>query len=122
LRRVSAKAADIEDNTGYKFQNLSVGSLEESLLDRNDLPREMKAFADLARNGARGMQRLAEFSRLPDSPMIWKEVAGLASCLNTDKELLHPRLMSFLREHAREWRTFLKACGDNSWIAKMARG
>jgi hypothetical protein len=122
LRRVSAKAAGIEDITEYKFQDLSVGSLEESLLDKTDLPREMKAFADLARNGARGMQRLAEFSKLPDSPMIWKEVAGLASCPITDKEQPHLRLMSLLQEHACEWSIFLAACGHNSWIAKMARG
>jgi hypothetical protein len=122
LRRVSARTAGINDVTKYKFSQLNSNSLEQAVLGSGDAPRGIKAFSDLAGNSARSMQRLAELSQEPESPVVWSEAAGLAEYMGQEAKITHTQLMGLLQQHEKEWNGFLTECGNHSWIVQMARG
>ena len=122
LRRASAIVAGISDSTTYKFSSLTAEALEQAVLGAGEVPREIKSFNDLAANSIRSMQRMADLSKNPSSPIVWGEAAGLAEYLALDVQKARANLTELIQQHEREWSSFLAECGDRSWIAQMARG
>ncbi len=122
LRRVSALSSGIVDTTTYKFSDLTAERLEDAAIADDQPPREMKAFLDLAGNSCRSMQRLADLANDSQNTAIWTEAAALARDRSEDTKAIHGLLMTLLLQHATEWREFLAACGERSWIQEMARG
>jgi hypothetical protein len=122
LRRASAIVAGVADSTTYKFSSLTAEALEQAVLGAGEAPREIKSFNDLAANSIRSMQRMADLSKAPASPIVWAEAVGLAEYLALDVQKVRADLTELIQQHEREWNRFLAECGASSWIAQMARG
>jgi hypothetical protein len=118
LRRVSIKAAALDDPTSYMFEDLAAFSIEESSRHRI---RAIRSFTDLAGNGVRSMQRLADLAQTPQHSGIWTEVAAISQAMGIAAPVVHLNLMQMLECHRREWNAFLAPCGEHSWISRIAR-
>ncbi|MDB5855085.1 MAG: hypothetical protein JWR22_3126 [Herminiimonas sp.] len=122
LRRASAQIAKINDVTKYKFSDSRALSLETAILDGGAAPHAMKSFLDLAGNSIRSMERMAVLANEPENAQIWAEAASLANYMAKDVKTLHTQIVSLLGKHQNEWKAFLQECGEDSWIAHMAKG
>lgn len=122
LRRNAAVAANINDETTYLYQDFTCGTMDAALMDGVTRPRSYKAFDDLASNGVRSMQRLADLATDLDDISIWTEAANVAEAISLPVSEVHGKLGEFLKRHARQWDDFLSRCGQNSWVTAMARG
>ena len=119
LRRVSLLWAGIEDTTSYRASNISSKTFEN--IFSNTIPKEIKAYKDVAMNGIRAMQRLADLAAQPESPRISAEAAGLARYLQQPNQEVRSKMHTFLEQHRLEWDTFLSGCGKDSWVARLVR-
>ena len=119
LRRVSAIAARIQDDTPYLFSNLKTPNFE-SALPQDVKPGAIRAFRDLAGNNLRSMKRLANFYEQPDSPTLWSMSADLARYTNLSIDDANRKLREFIKQHADDWELFINYCGANSWPAQLS--
>ena len=119
LRRVSLFWAGIEDSTSYRASNISSKTFDNMF--SNTMPKEIKAYKDVAMNGIRAMQRMADLATQPESPRISAEVAGLARYLQRPNQDVRSRMHTFLEQHRLEWNAFLSSCGKESWVACLVR-
>jgi hypothetical protein len=122
LRRNAAVAANINDGTSYLYQDITRSTMDASLMEGERRPRNHKAFDDLASNGVRSMQRLAELAADPDSIAVWTEAANIGEAMSLPVAQTHGDLAAFLARHAQQWDDFLSRCGQDSWITATARG
>lgn len=120
LRRAAERSAHVEGATEYLFSDLTAYSLEEALRP-GDGKVKLKFFADLARNSARDMQRLADVVATRHRAAQTTAV-DLARFTGGDISAITVKLEGLLEQHASEWSEFLAACGEDSWISKIARG
>lgn len=121
LRRVALHAACIADVTPYKFANLDKRKFEESM-EGTDLTRNIVAFRDVARNGVRGMHRLASLHSQADQFRIAGESILIARHQGLDNGSVRIELNNMLKQHGHEWYSFLEALGPKSWILEYAKG
>ncbi|MET3916834.1 hypothetical protein ABID97_003616 [Variovorax sp. OAS795] len=121
LRRSAAMAAGIEDPTPYLYENLTAFDMKEALRTNVAQPRGYKAFEDLASNGIRSMQRLADLASTPDALSVWAEAANIAAAQSRPVSEVRTELNQFLARHTLQWQSFLEQCGVDSWPAAMAR-
>jgi hypothetical protein len=122
LRRNAAVAANITDGTKYLYKDFACSTMDEALMEGASRPRNHKAFDDLASNGIRSMQRLADLASDPDRILIWTEAANIAEAMSLPVSTVHDDLADFLRRHAQQWGHFLSGYGRASWVMAMARG
>jgi hypothetical protein len=118
LRRVGLLWAGIHDSTLYRARNLTARSFEGTF--DGQVPRTVNANRDVALNGIRAMQRLADLANKPDSIRVTTEVVGLAVALGEPINEVRSKMEQFLRQHQTEWSRFLKECGPHSWVADIA--
>lgn len=121
LRRTAEEYVGVSGTTEYLFANLQAETLEGALLD-GDHGRYMKFFTDLARNGARDMQRLADIPGNMGRSAVLTTAVDLARGLSESRVDIEESLLALLNQHTSEWSAFLTACGDRSWVSKTARG
>ncbi len=119
LRRLSVFSAGITDPTPYRAEDVQATSLERSF-PWGDKPAELHAYNDIALNGARSMQRLAELANDPDAPRVWAEIDGLAQYQVRPTQDVEKDMYSFLGQHRDEWSAFLSHCGKRSWVTQFA--
>ena len=119
LRRASLFWAGIEDPTSYRASNISSTTFENMF--SNTMPKEIKAYKDVAMNGIRAMQRMADLAMQLESPRISAEAAGLARYLQRPNQDVRSKMRTFLEQHRLEWDTFLSSCGKESWVACLVR-
>lgn len=120
LRRVSVQSANLFDPTEYLFPDLSQPFIQKSGHPDAKI-KAMKAFADIAGNGIRSMQRLADLADSPSHSAIWTEVAAISRAMNEDSNNIHQNMMRMLSTHKHEWFAFLERCGNDSWVSEIAR-
>ncbi|MDR8400838.1 hypothetical protein NE850_31440 [Paraburkholderia sp. USG1] len=121
LRRAAERCAQLEGATDYLFSDLTSKTLEGGLRP-GDGQVKFGFFSDLARNSARDMQRLADFGSAPHHRVAQVTAIDLARFAGGDIAQTSSNLTGLLRQHALEWNDFLAACGEDSWISKIARG
>lgn len=121
LRRTAEYFAGVVGVTEYLFADLRAQTLEGALMG-GDHGRYMKFFTDLARNGARDMQRLADLRGYASSPAIRTTAVDLARSDPERRSEMEAVLVALLDQHASEWSAFLIDCGERSWISQTARG
>ncbi|MBU9185204.1 adenine nucleotide alpha hydrolase family protein [Burkholderia multivorans] len=121
LRRAAEHSVDLDGTTEYLFEDLSAGTLESALRSGNGEVK-MRFFHDLARNGARDMQRLADLVSASSGSAAQVAAIDLARFVDGGIEYATSSLSRLLNCHAAEWGEFLSACGENSWISRTARG
>ncbi|RAS33147.1 hypothetical protein [Paraburkholderia bryophila] len=121
LRRAAEHSARLEDGTEYLFNNLKASSLEDALRP-GDNKVKLKFFGDLARNGVRDMQRLADAGTASQRRAVQAAAIDLSRFVDDDIAVTTMKLSGLLEQHALEWSAFLATCGQDSWISKIARG
>lgn len=118
LRRMSVDAIHINDPTEYLFSDLSKTTIEESAVKT---VKAIQSFMDIAGNGIRSMQRLADLADTPERATIWAEVAAIAKAMDGTAGDIHSQLMRMLNRHKSEWSTFVEKCGRDSWVSRIAK-
>ncbi|WP_229514191.1 hypothetical protein [Paraburkholderia terrae] len=121
LRRAAEYSARLEDGTEYLFTDLKAGSLADALRPGGHNVK-LKFFADLARNGVRDMQRLADTGTASQRRAVQIAAVDLSRFIADDIAVTTTKLAGLLEQHALEWSAFLATCGQDSWISKIARG
>ena len=121
LRRVGLHAAKINDVTPYKFQDLRASILEDSMHE-SDACKNLAAYRDVAHNGVRSMQRLANVLLPAQRYRVTGELDGLSQYLNRTVEDVGNDYLGMLNQHRQEWNDFLTSVGSNSWLASYIRG
>ncbi|HIE5948397.1 adenine nucleotide alpha hydrolase family protein [Burkholderia cepacia] len=121
LRRAAEHSANLDGATEYLFEDLSADTLE-SALRSGDGEVKMRFFYDLARNGARDMQRLADLVSASNGGAAQVAAVDLGRFVDGGIENATSSLTRLLNCHAAEWGDFLATCGENSWISRTARG
>lgn len=121
LRRLSVHAAGVVDPTPYRVADIHAPTIESAFGDR-ELPREFSAYSDVAKNSARGMQRLAELALEQDAPRVWAEIEGIARYQERSIPEIKESMFELLRQHHAEWNAFLRHCGESSWVYRLAEG
>lgn len=121
LRRSAEHSVNLDGATEYLFEDLTAETLE-SALRPGDGNVKMGFFSDLARNGARDMQRLADLALASGHNAAQVTAVDLARFVEGGIESTTNGLTRLLNCHAAEWSEFLSACGENSWISRTARG
>ena len=112
-------AAGVADATTYLFQDVAAPDLAAALAP-DATSDALAAMRDVAGNSARDMQRLADLS---ENAQDWrlKEVAlDIAESGATSPDAALCGLQSLLRTHRAEWQKFLRRCGTDSWIKRLA--
>lgn len=121
LRRAAEHNAQFDGATEYLFSDLTAPTLENALRPGKSNVK-LTFFADLARNGARDMQRLADIGATPQHRITQTAAVDLARTTGDDIAVTTIKLMGLLEQHALEWSEFLAKCGQDSWISRIARG
>ncbi|MGB9992353.1 hypothetical protein [Pseudoduganella rhizocola] len=121
LRRMGLHAANIEDVTPYKFQDLRATSLEDSMQE-SDTCKTLSAYQDVAHNGVRSMHRLADVLSPPNRYRVAGEVDSLAHYLKRPSDDVRNDYFGMLTQHRQEWTNFLSSAGKESWLARFTRG
>lgn len=121
LRRQSMFAAGVvEPPETYVVSNLTTGDLEVALSRiRGKADRDI--MIEYGSVGARHLQHLADLATLPDTALrIHASQIGAATAQSYDDTLQKLKMM--LMTHAQEWRTFLSAQGEQSFLRGWMEG
>lgn len=118
LRRASLLSAEIEDVTPYRARRLTAKTFDGAF--EGHIPRNIEANRDIALNSLRSMQRLADLAAQPNQIRVEAEVAAIARGLGQPIQEVRDKMAKFLMQHQREWDTFLRSCGSDSWVLDFA--
>lgn len=121
LRRFSLYAAGVEEPTStYVVKDLTVSDVQDALLDIAD-ENDRDNMIEYGTAGARHFQHMAEMSdwRNEDLQVYAFEIAEAVR--KPEAETL-ANLKSLLSQHAKEWRTFLDAQGNKSFLHNWMGG
>jgi hypothetical protein len=111
-------AAAVIDKTPYLFRDLRAKTLKEALAE-GQKSKAMRAMTDLAGNGVRDMQRLANLA----DGQLWpvQQVAlDVAESLDVSPAVALNGVTDLLKNHKAEWDKFLVNAGADSWIRDLA--
>lgn len=121
LRRMSMYAAGISEKPDiYVISNLSASDVNEAL---SVLPRkaDRDIMIEYGSVGARHFQQLADIGDLPDSELR-VHVSEISAATGTDYEVTLEKMRTLLVTHAQEWRAFLSAQGEQSFLKSWMEG
>lgn len=121
LRRMSLYAAEVvEPNDTYVVANLAAVEIEGALSKiSNDADRDI--MIEYGSVGARHFQHLAEMAELPDTALR-PFASQIAAATGEPYEQTLRNLRLMLMTHAKEWRAFLSAQGDGSFLRSWLEG
>lgn len=121
LRRMSLHAAGVEEPAdSYTISDLSAPLFSGALLPQNNFA-VTATLLDYGYMGARHLQQLADFSAELDSKL--KPYAfELAEALGTTMDDTQARLRTMLRRHSAEWKEFVAAQGEQSYLRLWTKG
>lgn len=121
LRRLSMHAAGItEERDTYVILNLSASDVHEAL---SVLPQQSDRdiMIEYGSVGTRHLQQLADMADLPDSELR-VHASEIAAATNSNYEETFEKLRALLVTHAQEWRAFLSAQGEQSFLKSWMEG
>lgn len=121
LRRMSMYAAKVDEPSDtYTIRDLTLTRYEDAI-PRHGCGRLSGTMVEYGIVGARHLQQLADMGELPDTelrPYVF-EIARATGLLERDAIEVLKRL---LLQHAAEWRDFVGAQGQSSFIESWTRG
>ena len=121
LRRLSLHAADIpEASDAYVVSDLSASDVSKAM---SAIPQkaDREIMVEYGSVGARHLQHLADMAGLPDDalrPHVWE----IAATTGATYEETMKKLKILLVTHAEEWRSFLAAQGQQSFLKSWMDG
>lgn len=121
LRRMSMHAAGInEPNDTYVIADLTVPSFQAALPGRKKV-RLSRSMAEYGSVGARHLQQLADMANLPDTHLK-VHAFEIARATGEAQDEVLKKLRNMLLTHAMEWRAFLAAQGEQSFLRGWTKG
>lgn len=121
LRRMSMHAAGIDEpHNTYVIADLSVPCFSDALPGRKEL-RLSRTMVEYGSVGARHLQQLADMADLPDEDLN-VHAFEIARATGEAQEDVLKKLRSMLLTHAREWRAFMAAQGEQSFLRGWTKG
>lgn len=120
LRRVSMFAAEIEEPSDtYVWESLAVDDFDAGAA--RSFQGHTRALREYGIAGVLHMDQLAAFASPFEHPRAVRRVARLtADALGQDEVAVLALFRALLERHAAEWRRFVSAQGDNSFVARYA--
>lgn len=121
LRRLSLHTADVREAPDtYVVSDLSVSDVNKALsVISQKADRDL--MVEYGSVGARHLQHLADMASLPDDELR-VHVSEIAAATGATYEEILKNLRSLLVRHAEEWRTFLSAQGEESFLQSWMDG
>lgn len=121
LRRMSLHAAEVvEPKDTYVVSNLSTANVEAAL-ESITTEADHDIMIEYGSVGARHLQHLAEMAELPDA-VLRPFASQIAAATGEAYEQTVRNLRMMLMTHAKEWRDFLSAQGDESFLKSWMDG
>lgn len=121
LRRMSMHAAGVtEPSDAYVISNLSAGRYE-SAVPQSSRIRLSPTMMEYGIVGARHLQQLADMADLPDGALRI-HAFEIAQAMGILEHETHDNLRNLLLTHAKEWRAFIAAQGEKSFLNAWTRG
>jgi 7-cyano-7-deazaguanine synthase in queuosine biosynthesis len=120
LRRMSMHAAGIDEpDDTYAIADLTVPDFSAALLDRK--VRMSRTMIEYGSVGARHLQQLADMSDVSDEALR-VHAFEIARAVGAPHHKTLANLRNLLRTHAQEWRTFVAAQGEQSFLKSWTKG
>lgn len=121
LRRMSMHAAGIDEpKHAYVIADLSVPSFRDALPGRRKV-RLSRSMAEYGSVGARHFQQLADMADLPDADLK-VHAFEIARATGEPLDDVLQKLRNMLLTHAKEWRAFMAAQGEQSFLRGWTKG
>ena len=121
LRRMSMHAAGIEEpQHTYVIADLTVSSFRDALPGTKKV-RLSRSMAEYGSVGARHLQQLSDMADLPDADLK-VHAFELARATGEPLDDVLQKLRSMLLTHAKEWRAFMVAQGEQSFLRSWTKG
>ena len=121
LRRMSMHAAGIDEpKHTYVIADLTVSSFQDALPGRKKV-RLSRSMAEYGSVGARHLQQLADMADLPDADLKG-HAFEIARATGEPQDEVLKKLRNILLTHAKEWRAFMAAQGEQSFLRSWTKG
>jgi len=121
LRRFSLHAAEVdEDPNTYVVSNLANSDIGKALSVISE-KADRDIMVEYGSIGARHMQHLADMAALPDD-ILRAHVSQISDAMAENHEETLKKLRMILVSHADEWRAFLSAQGEQSFLKSWMDG
>ena len=119
---MSIHSAGLDDSLDtYMWQHLNAGGLDDAVIDPMRGPATTGDRGH-AICGALAMAQLAELEDPTYSAYVQGKAQELAYLLGERIDLIQSQLISFIRQHATEWRQFVESAGPFSYLAEFSGG
>lgn len=120
LRRLSMFTAEIEEPSDtYVWESLTADDFDAGAAP--SFQGHTRALREYGIAGVLHMDHLAAFALPFEQPRAVRRVARLtADAMGLDEDAVLTLLKALLERHAAEWRRFVSAQGDNSFVARYA--
>jgi 7-cyano-7-deazaguanine synthase in queuosine biosynthesis len=121
LRRMSMQAANIEepDNT-YVIADLTVPQFSAAMPGKGKV-RRSRTLVEYGSVGARHLQQLADMADLPNDA-LQVHTFEIARAIGASQQETLQNLRKMLLTHAQEWRAFMAAQGEQSFMKNWTEG
>ncbi|MGE3702817.1 MAG: hypothetical protein AB7G08_29230 [Hyphomicrobiaceae bacterium] len=121
LRRMSMHAAGIEEpEHTYVIADLTAPVFRDALPDREKV-RLSRTMAEYGSVGARHLQQLADMAELPDADLA-VHTFEIARATGETQDNVLKNVRNMLMTHAKEWRAFMAAQGEQSFLRSWTQG
>lgn len=121
LRRMSMHAAGIEEpEHTYVIADLTVPAFRDALPGRKKV-RLSRTMTEYGSVGARHLQQLADMADFPDADLK-AHVFEIARATGEPQDDVLKNLRNMLLTHAKEWRAFIAAQGEQNFLRSWTKG
>ena len=121
LRRMSMHAAGVSEPADtYTISDLTVAEYKDAI-PRSNRIRLSRTMVEHGSVGARHLQQLADMAELPDTA-LQLHVFEIARATCASEQDTRDNLRELLVQHAHEWRDFVNAQGQHSFINSWTEG
>ena len=121
LRRMSMHAAGVEEPANaYTINDLTAATYEDAIPQADHI-RLSHTMVEHGSVGARHLQQLANMTELPDAALRL-HVFEIARATGMSEQVTHDNLRKLLVQHAEEWRDFVNAQGQHSFVNAWTKG
>lgn len=121
LRRMSMQAAGVTEPSGtYMIADLTTARYEDAI-SRSNRTRPSHTMVEYGSVGVRHFQQLADLAERPDAALR-PHVFEIARATGAPEQDTRDNLRKLLVQHAEEWRDFVSAQGQHSFIKSWTKG
>ena len=121
LRRMSMHAAEVDEPADTYFMSDLSAARYEDAIPQSGCIRLSGTMMEYGSVGARHLEHLADFAKLPDA-VLRPHVFEIAQASDASEQDTHRALRRLIQQHGEEWRDFVSAQGQHSFMMKWTKG